>query len=127
MNKKLSSFESISASEINNNSVYVSAVQKLNDGSYKNINIPISQLSSLWNNDVKTAIANADFEGGAIDAEVIHQAALNAVENALRDAKQSITEAIERAKWTGERPRGWSDRDLDRAQRDGWDRQISVI
>lgn len=97
MNKKLSSFESISASEINNNSVYVSAVQKLNDGSYKNINIPISQLSSLWNNDVKTAIANADFEGGAIDAEVIHQAALNAVENALRDAKQSITEAIERA------------------------------
>jgi hypothetical protein len=72
MNKKLSSFESISASEINNNSVYVSAVQKLNDGSYKNINIPISQLSSLWNNDVKTAIANADFEGGAIDAEVIH-------------------------------------------------------
>lgn len=72
MNKKLSSFESISASEINNNSVYVSAVQKLNDGSYKNINIPISQLSSLWNNDVKIAIANADFEGGAIDAEVIH-------------------------------------------------------
>lgn len=97
MNRKLSSFESINAKDINKDLTYVSAVQKLPDGSYKNINIPLAQLSGLWNDDVKTAVANADFEGGAIDAEVIHQAALNAVENALRDAKQSITEAVERA------------------------------
>lgn len=44
---------------------------------------------------------------------------LNKLQNPQRDPQQ---EAIERAKWTGERPRGWSDRDLDRAQRDGWDR-----
>lgn len=97
MNRKLSSFESINAKDINKDLTYVSAVQKLPDGSYKNINIPLAQLSGLWNDDVKTAVANADFEGGAIDADVIHQAALNAVENALRDAKQSITEAVERA------------------------------
>ena len=97
MNRKLSSFESINAKDINKDLTYVSAVQKLSDGSYKNINIPLAQLSGLWNDDVKTAVANADFEGGAIDADVIHQAALNAVENALRDAKQSITEAVERA------------------------------
>lgn len=94
MNKKLSSFESISTSEINDSSVYVSAVQKLKDGSYKNINIPISQLSGLWNNDVQLAIANADFEGGAIDAEVIHQAALQAVEAALTEARQAVNAAI---------------------------------
>ncbi len=44
---------------------------------------------------------------------------LNKLQNPQRDPQQ---EAIERAKWTGERPRGWNDRDLDRAQRDGWDR-----
>lgn len=97
MNRKLSSFESINAKDINKDLTYVSAVQKLSDGSYKNINIPLAQLSGLWNDDVQTAVANAEFEGGAIDADVIHQAALNAVENALRDAKQSITEAVERA------------------------------
>lgn len=97
MNRKLSSFESINAKDINKDLTYVSAVQKLSDGSYRNINIPLAQLSGLWNDDVQTAVTNAEFEGGAIDADVIHQAALNAVENALRDAKQSITEAVERA------------------------------
>lgn len=97
MNRKLSSFESINAKDINKDLTYVSAVQKLSDGSYKNINIPLAQLSGLWNDDVKTAVANAEVSGSSIDADVIHQAALNAVENALRDAKQSITEAINRA------------------------------
>lgn len=97
MNRKLSSFESINAKDINKDLTYVSAVQKLSDGSYKNINIPLAQLSGLWNNDVQTAVANAEISGSSIDADVIHQAALNAVENALRDAKQSITEAVERA------------------------------
>ena len=72
MNRKLSSFESINAKDINKDLTYVSAVQKLSDGSYKNINIPLAQLSGLWNDDVKTAVANADFEGGAVDAKVIH-------------------------------------------------------
>lgn len=97
MNRKLSSFESINAKDINKDLTYVSAVQKLSDGSYKNINIPLAQLSGLWNDDVQTAVANAEVNGSSIDADVIHQAALNAVENALRDAKQSITEAINRA------------------------------
>ena len=97
MNRKLSSFESINAKDINKDLTYVSAVQKLSDGSYKNINIPLAQLSGLWNDDVKTAVANADFEGGAIDAEVIHQAALNAVENAIASAEAAIEEATNKA------------------------------
>ena len=44
---------------------------------------------------------------------------LNKLQNPQRDPQQ---EAIERAKWTGERSHGLSDRDLDRTQRDGWDR-----
>lgn len=97
MNRKLSSFESINAKDINKDLTYVSAVQKLSDGSYKNINIPLAQLSGLWNDDVKTAVANADFEGGAVDAEVIHQAALNAVENAIASAEAAIEEATNKA------------------------------
>lgn len=97
MNRKLSSFESINAKDINKDLTYVSAVQKLSDGSYKNINIPLAQLSGLWNDDVKTAVANADFEGSAVDAEVIHQAALNAVENAIASAEAAIEEATNKA------------------------------
>ena len=97
MNRKLSSFESINAKDINKDLTYVSAVQKLSDGSYKNINIPLAQLSGLWNDDVKTAVANAEIDGGTIDAEVIHQAALNAVENALADAREAVNNAINTA------------------------------
>ena len=97
MNRKLSSFESINAKDINKDLTYVSAVQKLSDGSYKNINIPLAQLSGLWNDDVKTAVANAEIDGASIDADVIHQAALNAVENALADAREAINNAINTA------------------------------
>lgn len=97
MNRKLSSFESINAKDINKDLTYVSAVQKLSDGSYKNINIPLAQLSGLWNDDVKTAVANAEIDGASIDADVIHQAALNAVENALADAREAVNNAINTA------------------------------
>lgn len=97
MNRKLSSFESINAKDINKDLTYVSAVQKLSDGSYKNINIPLAQLSGLWNDDVKTAVANAEIDGTSIDADVIHQAALNAVENALADAREAVNNAINTA------------------------------
>ena len=100
MNKKISNFESLNASDINRNLTYVSAIQKQSDGSFKNVNIPISVLSGLWNTDLQASLANAPVTASGtveIDAELIHEAALSAVENALSDAQAAVDAAIEAA------------------------------
>ena len=96
MNKKISNFESLNASDINRNLTYVSAIQKQSDGSFKNVNIPISVLSGLWNTDLQASLANAPVTASGtveIDAELIHEAALSAVENALSDAQAAVDAA----------------------------------